>query len=165
MKTLFRFVFALSVALISLRGTAEPSAPATAAVSAKLIAAVTAADDERQAAVKAGDRGRLDAILSDGLRYAHSNGKIDTKASYVESLTSHQTVYENFDYKDRTFLPAAPGVVLMTGRVLVRIRNGEQKTNLDLNFLSVWREEKGHWRFLAWQSCKNPAPSAGSVAK
>ena len=28
----------------------------------------------------------------------------------------------------------------------------------DLNYLAVWREEKGKWRFLAWQSCKNPPP-------
>jgi hypothetical protein len=26
-----------------------------------------------------------------------------------------------------------------------------------LSFLAFWREEKGRWRFLAWQSCKLPA--------
>jgi hypothetical protein len=26
-------------------------------------------------------------------------------------------------------------------------------------YLAVWREEKGHWRFLAWQSCKLPTPA------
>ena len=30
---------------------------------------------------------------------------------------------------------------------------------LDLNFLTVWREEGGKWRFLAWKSCKNPPPA------
>ena len=29
-----------------------------------------------------------------------------------------------------------------------------------LSFLSVWREESGHWRFLAWQSCKLTPPVA-----
>jgi hypothetical protein len=27
------------------------------------------------------------------------------------------------------------------------------------SFLAVWREEKGQWRFLAWQSCKLPPPA------
>jgi len=33
--------------------------------------------------------------------------------------------------------------------------SGQKATN-DLNYLAVYREENGKWRFLAWQSCKNP---------
>jgi hypothetical protein len=121
-------------------------------------AAVIAADDERLAATKAADRARLDAILSDELRYAHSNGVAENKAAFIEALTSGKTVYENFEYKDRTILPAAPGIALMSGRVLVKVRTGEQKLSIDLNYLAVWRQEKGKWRFLSWQSSRNPVP-------
>lgn len=124
---------------------------------APLIAAVTAADAERMAATVAGDRDRLNAILSDELRYAHSSGKVDSKASLIASLTGKRIVYESFDYKERNFLPAGPGVVLMTGRVLIHVISENKKIVADLNFLSVWREESGHWRFLSWQSCANPA--------
>lgn len=119
-----------------------------------------AADDERVAAIIAADPARLAAILSDELHYAHSNGLIDTKASFIESLTSRRTVYKSFEYVRHRFIPAAPGVVLMTGRVLVRIGNAEGERLLDLNFLAVWREEGGRWRFLAWQSCRNPPAAA-----
>lgn len=143
------------------RGPGDPAqfvllAPAD---SKRLVAAVNAADDERVAATKSGDRARLDAIFSDELRYAHSSGKVDTKASYMQALTSHSTVYETYDYQERNFRPAAPGIVLMSGRVLIHSRSGGQKSELDLNFLAVWREENGKWRFLAWQSCKNPPPA------
>ena len=148
MKTLLRLLPLLALAFVSLRAADNPA-----------IAAARAADDERCAATKSGDPQRLDAIFSDELRYAHSSGKVDTKASYVQSLTSHSTVYESFDYKERNFTVAAPGIVLMTGRVLIHSRNGDQKVELDLNFLAVWREEKGQWRFLAWQSCKAPPPA------
>ena len=130
----------------------------------KVIAAVRAADDERMAATKAGDRSRLEAIFSDQLRYAHSSGKVDTKASYMQSLTTRTTVYESFDYKERNFTVAAPGVVLMSGRVLIKATNNGQRADNDLNILAVWREEKGKWRFLAWQSCKNP-PAEGAATK
>ena len=123
-----------------------------------VISAVTAADDERMAAMKAGDAARLNAIFSDELRYAHSNGAVDNKGAFVDSLATGKTVYENFEYKDRTILPAAPGIALMSGRVLVKVRAGEQKLSVDLNYLAVWREENGKWRFLAWQSSRNPVP-------
>lgn len=122
----------------------------------KIIAAVRAADDERLAATKAADAKRLNAIFSDALHYGHSNGKADTKATLVASLTSGRTAYENFDYKERTFVPAGAGIILMKGRVLVTVRSNQQKNELDLAYLAVWREEAGQWRFLGWQSCKIP---------
>lgn len=145
------------VPLLILAFVAVFPAQSLAAIDGKIITAVAAADDERQAATIAGNRGRLEAIFSDELRYAHSSGKIDTKLSFIELLVSRQTIYESFEYRERTFLPVAPGIVLMSGRVFVHARNGEQEVVLDLNFLAVWREENGHWRFLAWQSCRNPA--------
>jgi len=136
------------------------AAGALPAAEDQLLAAVRMADDERLAATMAADPARLAAIFSDELRYAHSSGKVDTKASYVESLTSRNTTYESFAYKERTFKSAGPGVVLMTGRVIIHASNAGQPVTNDLNFLAVWREEGGRWRFLAWQSCKNPPPPA-----
>ncbi len=123
------------------------------------IAAVRVADDERVAATIAADPARLDALLSDQLHYAHSNGFIDAKASFIESLTSRRTVYESVEYAQRDFIPAGPGVMLMKGRVFFRVGLGAHRNLIDLNFLAVWREEGGRWRFLAWQSCKNPVPA------
>lgn len=123
----------------------------------KLIAAVRAADEERIAATKSADPKRLGAIFSDELRYAHSSGKVDNKSSYVKSLISRSTVYESFDYKEQKFIPAGPGVVLMVGRVVVTAGDNGAIVPNDLTYLAVWREEKGKWRFLAWQSCKNPS--------
>ena len=59
-------------------------------------AAVLKADDERTAAYTAADKEKLDAILSDDLRYAHSNGGVDTKSSMIEALTSGKTKYKSF---------------------------------------------------------------------
>ena len=147
-KTLLRLLPLLAFSFVSLRGADD-----------KIIAAVRAADAERVAAVKAGDGPRLDAIFSDELRYAHSSGHVDTKASYMKALTSRATVYESYDYKEQKFSAVAPGIVLMTGRVLSHTRNASGANELDLNFLGIWREENGQWRFLAWQSCKNPPPA------
>lgn len=147
----------LLLALVAAVQGAAPSAKRTAGTDDAIAAAVRAADDERIAATVAGDRARLGAVYSDELRYCHSNGRVDTKASQIEGLVAGPNRYEAFEYKDRAFKPIAPGVVLMTGRVLMHMANKGtgQKSSLDLNFLAVWREESGRWRFVAWQSCRN----------
>jgi Domain of unknown function (DUF4440) len=148
-------------------------APLLRADDTATLAAVTAADDQRIAAMIAADPVRLGASLSDGLHYAHSNGKIDTKASLIESLTSRQSIYLGMEYKTRDFTVAAPGIVLMKGRALAKAGSQDLINLIDLNYLAIWRLEGGQWRFLAWQSCRNvpnvplgppPAPAPAPVA-
>ena len=127
---------------------------------ADTIAAVKTADDERVAALIKADVAALDHLLSEQLHYAHSSGVVDTKASYRESVATHRSVYVSFEYLQRDFVPAAPGIVLMEGRALIKAGNSAQQNLLDLNYLAVWRLEDGQWRFLAWQSCRNPPTSA-----
>ena len=124
----------------------------------KLIAAVRAADDERVAATKAGDKKRLSASYSDELHYAHSSGKVDNKASQIEGIVTSESSYDKIEYPERKFVSAAPGIVLMKGRALFYHTNKKTGAKIinDLNYLAVWRNENGKWRFLAWQSCKNP---------
>ncbi len=131
----------------------------------KLIAAVRAADDARVAATKAADTKRLAAIYSDALHYAHSSGKVDNKASQLDGIANSPSHYESIDYKERTFIPAGPGIVLMKGRAIFTMqpKTGGAKIINDLNYLAVWRQEGGAWRFLAWQS--NKLPPADSAAK
>jgi hypothetical protein len=151
MKTRSLFAFPLAVlAFAALCPADEPRLPA-----------LHAADDERVAAIVAADRARLAAIFSDELRYAHSTGGVDTKASYIDSLTAGRLKYELYTYNERNFSFPAPGIALMTGRVHVKTTSTAGPSESVLGFLAVWREEEGKWRFLAWQSCKlPPAPVA-----
>jgi hypothetical protein len=119
-----------------------------------------AADDERVSAIVAADRARLTAIFSDGLRYAHSTGAVDDKASYIDSLVSGRTKYVVYDYQERNFTFPAPGIALMTGRVHIKSTSAAAGVSDGvLSILAVWREEQGSWRFLAWQSCRLSAPA------
>lgn len=121
------------------------------------LSAVKAADKARVAAMQSADRGQLDAIFSDELRYAHSSGVVDTKPGFIEILTTGKTKYVGYDYEEQNFTFPAPGIALMTGRAHVKAVTATGEMDNELSFLAVWREEKGQWRFLAWQSCKMPA--------
>lgn len=150
-----KYFFSALVVALSLIG------PGLQAADDALVAAVRAADDERVAATMAGDRARLEAIYSDDLHYTHSSGKTDNKAEHVDGIIKRTAKYEKFDYQTREFRRAGPGVMLMTGRVVIHSTASKGKTQNYVNFLAVWREEHGRWRFLAWQAAKNlPAEPA-----
>ncbi|WP_395717089.1 nuclear transport factor 2 family protein [Prosthecobacter sp.] len=120
------------------------------------LAAVQTADKARVAAMQSGDRAKLEDIFSDELRYAHSNGIVDTKKSFIEILSAGKTKYVVYNYEEQKFTFPAPGIALMTGRAHVKAESEGKAMDAVLSFLAVWREEKGQWRFLAWQSCKLP---------
>ena len=120
------------------------------------LARVTAADDARVAAMLAPTREKLDAVLSPDLRYAHSNGQVDTKAALIDSLTDGSATYAKYAYQQRTFTFPAPGVALMAGRFDVKAVVKGNAAESTISFLAVWRLEMGEWKFLAWQSCKVP---------
>lgn len=121
------------------------------------LAAVKAADAARIAAMQSPDRDKLNAIFADDLRYAHSSGVVDTKASFIDILTTGKTKYVGYNYEEQNITFPAPGIALMSGRAHVKAVTATGEMDSVLSFLAVWREEKGQWRFLAWQSCKLPA--------
>jgi hypothetical protein len=120
------------------------------------LAAVRAADDARVAATMAADRAKLSSVFSDDLRYAHSTGHVDTKTSYMESLVSGRTKYHVIEFEERNFTFPAPGIALESGRAHMKSTSATGESDALYSFLAVWRQEKGQWRFLAWQSCKLP---------
>ena len=150
MKTLFTSLLCLVVLGLSSARAADNAA----------LAAVQAADDARVAAMTSAGRDALNAILSDDLRYSHSSGNVDTKASFIEALTTGKLKYASIQGEERNFTFPAPGIALMTGRAHVRVVNATSEVDMLLGDLAVWREEGGKWRFLAWQSAKLPAPKA-----
>ncbi len=121
------------------------------------LAKLAALDDRRVEATKAADRVGLEAILSEELHYAHSNGLVDTKDSFMELVTSGKTKYVEIDYEERKFTVPAPQIALMTGRARIVVQTHSGGMDVVLSFLAVWRQEAdGNWRFLAWQSCRLP---------
>lgn len=119
--------------------------------------AVTAADNARVSAMLHPEAAALGAALSDELRYAHSNGIVDTKASLIDTLLQGRTKYLSYDYEERKFSFPAPEIALMSGRAHIKAATASGEMDSVLSYLSVWRLEKGQWRFLAWQSCRLPA--------
>ena len=57
------------------------------------VSKLQATDEARVAAFKSGDAAALGSVLSDELRYAHSNGLVDSKTSLIELISTGKTKY------------------------------------------------------------------------
>jgi hypothetical protein len=145
MKQLTLFLLPFVAIVASLQAAADP-----------VLDAVRSADDARVSATIAANQAQLDAIFSDSLVYTHSSGAVNDKAAYMAAIVSGKTKYFSIEYESRSFEAVAPGIVLMRGRCLIHSANSGQSVENYLAYLGVWREEKGAWRFLAWQSCHLP---------
>jgi hypothetical protein len=121
-------------------------------------AAVLAADDARIAAMTAADPVALAPLLSPDLRYSHSNGAVDTKASLLELIGGQTTRYVAYRPIEREIRFASPEIALEHGRADLVLEKNGIRTEVTFLFLAVWRFEDGAWRFLAWQSARPPTP-------
>jgi len=153
MKPTLHLIFVLA-ACVALRAADDPRA-----------AAVRASDDQRAAATVAADGAKLGALLSDELRYTHSSGLVDTKASYLQSIVSGRTKYHIITFEERNITFPASGIALEAGRAHMKATSPAGESDSIFSFLAVWREEKGQWRLLAWQSCKLPPATPNASAK
>jgi hypothetical protein len=117
------------------------------------------ADDARVAAIVSGDPAKMDAVFSPDLIYTHSTGRINHKADLIKAIAGQGLHYLSIDYEARNFRAVAPGIVLVSGRCRIHSSNNGQEEHNYLSFLTVYRNEAGTWRFLAWQSCKLTAGS------
>jgi hypothetical protein len=158
MKKPLRFILILALVLSSRLFVSHSYAQTKP--DAQTLAALIAADDERVSATINPTSARLDAIFSDDFRYAHSSGKVDNKASYSLALMKKTLKYLSIKYDERSFSLADTNIALMTGKAAYVSETDGKPTNLYLGFLAVYRNENGHWRFLAWQSCRLTAPQA-----
>lgn len=152
MKPSFRVLalfplFALSVALPRL--AAEPA-----------VISVLRADKARLAAMMAGDGEALGRLLSDQLRFVHSDGRVEAKTDYVKNLMAGDTAYADAKTSELETTQISPEVVVILGAQEMRKRLGPDWSTVKLRYLAVWRNENGAWRMVAWQSAR---PSGNSV--
>ena len=149
MKTLM-VLFGLG--FISVAGVVRAADPA--------VEAVLKADRARLAAMMAGDGVALGRLMSDELRFVHSDGRIETKIDYVKNMLAGDTQYADAKTSGVEVLKASSEVVILIGAQEMRKRLGPTWSAIKLRYLAVWRNEGGTWRMFAWQSMR---PAGNSV--
>jgi hypothetical protein len=118
------------------------------------------ADKARLTAMMAGDGEALGRLMSDQLRFVHSDGRVESKADYVKNMMAGDTQYADARTSELETMQISPDVVVVLGVQEMRKRLGPDWSNIKLRYLAVWRNEAGTWRMIAWQSAR---PTGNSV--
>jgi uncharacterized protein DUF4440 len=108
----------------------------------------------RFSAMKAGDLDTLAILLDTELIYVHSNGRVDDREAYLDSLRQGVIGYESIEVMSERHWTSADAIVL-TQSVAARMRVGvgAEPVNRNAVLTSVWRRNPGRdWTLVAMQS-------------
>lgn len=99
------------------------------------------------------DTDALDALYDDTLIYTHSNGKVDTKASYLGAIKSGATKYESMK-RDDIKVTMYPGTAVVTCHWEVHVVARGNKSDLNARYLHVYVQRKDGWRLVGHESTR-----------
>jgi hypothetical protein len=136
------------------------------AVAALMSAGCLAKDNAREAALRAAELARFEAnvnadakvlgeLLDDGLEYVHSNGELDSKQSFIESLTTGRRDYAKTDASIES-VRFFGDVAIIRGKARVTVIDAGTSRDLHIGYTDVWVWKGNHWRMTAWRSARLP---------
>jgi uncharacterized protein (TIGR02246 family) len=126
---------------------------ATAQQGSKDEAAVRAMDSSWSKAVTAVDLAALDKMLAPDLIYTHSDGRVDTKQSYVDSLKSGAMKYASAEQELVTVRVYGNAAIVTEKVKAVAVTNGNSRP-LNLSVLRFYTKRDGAWQLTAHQSTR-----------
>ncbi|TAE22601.1 MAG: nuclear transport factor 2 family protein [Cytophagales bacterium] len=143
-----KFLF-LSLALIStlLTARAQSSAAETEVLNA---------EKARFAAQAKKDYPALDKLIGDDLYYQHSNGDLDTKASFIQGIKDGKRNYDDIKIEESKVRLYENTAIINAVCMYYRKDKDGTPNNLHLRYTDVWVKRKGGWQMVTWQSFKLP---------
>jgi hypothetical protein len=111
------------------------------------------AEEARFKAQMSGDGAAMNKLFGDDLVYIHSSTVVDTKKSFIESITSGNVKYRSMQQGEarvRTY--GAVAIVSGSAKFEVTVK-GENRT-LDLLYHAIWAKRAAGAQFISWQATK-----------
>jgi ketosteroid isomerase-like protein len=101
------------------------------------------------------NKAALEKITADELSYGHSSGKVQTKAEFIEALTSGSSDFVSIDLTDQT-IKLAGNTAIVRHTLSASTNDGGKPGTVKLGILTIWQKQKGQWKLLARQAVKLP---------
>lgn len=112
-------------------------------------------EKKRFAAMVNRDFTTLRELLSDDLRYTHSNAKFETKAEFLTEITDGTLRYQKME-PEQIVVKVFKKTAVITGLCYVSVKQGERVVESQLRYTDVWQKRAGRWQMVAWQSARVP---------
>ncbi|MFM0527327.1 MULTISPECIES: nuclear transport factor 2 family protein [Paraburkholderia] len=115
--------------------------------------AVTDAMYHLAAAMMSGNETQMQELTHASLTYGYSDGSVQNKTAFVDTIVSRQTRYRRIDLTDAKTTVAGDNAIVRE-HFSATTELGGKFDELDLNELLVWHRHNGKWRLLARQGYK-----------
>lgn len=99
------------------------------------------------------DKAVLEKITHEDLSYGHSSGTIETKAMFIESLTSNNSDFKTMDLTEQT-VKIIGSTAIVRHKLFAETANKGVASTAKLNVLLIFTKVKGDWKLLARQAAK-----------
>jgi ketosteroid isomerase-like protein len=116
-------------------------------------AKVAAAVETLRKAMIDGDKKQLQALAAEGLSYGHSSGKIEDKATFVETLASGKSDFITMDLSEQT-ISVAGNTAIVRHKLQGDTNDNGKPGSVKLGVMTVWQKQNGKWKLLARQAFK-----------
>jgi len=116
-------------------------------------AAVNQAVEALRKALLEADKAQLEQLAADQVSYGHSDGKVQTKAQFIDGIIGRKAVVKSLDFPELSI------AVIGDAAIARHIYSSESETNgkpasVRIGALQVWQKQDGSWKLLARQGFK-----------
>jgi ketosteroid isomerase-like protein len=116
---------------------------------------VAAAVEELRKDMVSADAAALNKLLADSLSYGHSSGgPAQTKAQFIESLTSGASVFKKVEFTGQSVMIQGNTAIVRHVLLADTDDKGKGPRSIKLWILLVWTKQHGQWQLLARQAVK-----------
>jgi uncharacterized protein DUF4440 len=115
---------------------------------------VLALQRKRADAMVREDLGILAGLLADDLSYTHSDGRRDSKESFLNLIAAPGMRYLGVDYSNQQVIDCGD-VVIVRGTARIRlVREPAAPLDYHVLFLDIWARRDGRWQTVGWQATR-----------
>jgi uncharacterized protein (TIGR02246 family) len=141
-------IFICSIFLLAILAIPVITAPIESAREA-----ILRLEQEWQDALISADVAALDRLYAETMIYTHSNGSVDDKKSYIESLRSGTAKYQSMT-RDEIKVQIFGDSAIVTCHWQVSSVSGTKVNNTNARYLHFYTRQNGKWRMVAHQATR-----------
>nr|WKN39003.1 nuclear transport factor 2 family protein [Tunicatimonas sp. TK19036] len=117
-----------------------------------LESSILALEKSRFDAMVRKDINKLNSLISDDLCYVHSNGKVDTKESFIGAIEAGSSSYDDITV-EKANVRIYENTAIINGECTYhRKKEDGSPDNVQLRYTNVYVKQNGEWQMVSWQS-------------
>ena len=101
------------------------------------------------------DKTQLEALCAEELSYGHSDGRVETKAQFINGVMTRKAILKSLTLSDHAITVVGTTAIARHAWASESETDGKP-TSTKIGVLQVWQKQDGAWKLLARQSVRPP---------